>query len=314
MKINEEVILAYMAGVLDGDGSFSIIKKKGKYEGQSPLYYPLIQIANSSKELIDFVYAEFGGLLNTRKAYIAKDGSLRKISYQWKLSQANPCLPFLEKIIPYLVIKKERAEFLRDYILRNPFKRGSGKLSDDILQNRESDYMKMRSFNDRRMSSESFSRRCKKDSDSSIFWAYLSGLIDTDGSFSVKKELCDKKMINPKYTAQILLSMTDIKGINKIAENCIYGSIFTAKARNCSKGMVYRFCIYSKDEASKFLEKCIPYLLIKKEQAKILLEFCNKFSHTFYPRQGIQSEELEFRESCYRRIKTLNSMGSLNPA
>jgi hypothetical protein len=308
---NKETILAYMAGVLDGDGSFSLMKRQGKKEGQSPLYYPLIQIANASKDLIDFVHKEFLGLIHARKAYIAKDGCKRKISYQWKLEKTPSCFPFLDKIIPYLVIKKERAEFLRDYLLRNPFKRGSNKLSDEILQSRESDYFKMRSFNDHRSSTCSFSKQCKKDSENPLFWSYLAGLLDTDGSFSVKRETTDKRMINPKYNSSILLTMTDIKGINRIIENCPFGKYFIVKSRSCLKGMCYRFGIYSKDHSIPFLEKVIPFLKVKAKQAETLLEFCMKFDHTFYPREGIPKEELEFRERCYVRIKELN-MGSIN--
>jgi hypothetical protein len=307
----EGIILAYMAGVLDGDGSFSLMKKPRRKESHSPIYYPLIQIANASKYLIDFVHKEFLGLIHVRKAYIAKDGCERKISYQWKLEKSTSCLPFLNKIIPYLVIKKERAEFLRNYILKNPPNRGSKKISEEILQDRESDYFKMRSFNDHRSSTCSFSKQCKKNNDNTGFWAYLAGLFDTDGSFSVKKETKDKRMINPKYTAAILLSMTDIRGINKIIENCPFGKYFVVKSRSCLKGMCYRFGIYSKEQCIPFLKNIIPYLKIKMDQAKMLLEFCNKFDHTFYPRNGIPEEELEFRESCYVKIKQLN-MGSIN--
>ncbi len=39
---DKEISVAYIAGVLDGDGSFSLIKKHEK-KNRSPLYFPMIQ-------------------------------------------------------------------------------------------------------------------------------------------------------------------------------------------------------------------------------------------------------------------------------
>jgi hypothetical protein len=303
----ENNILAYAAGVMDGDGSFSIFKRKPGKKGYSSLYFPMIQLANKNKALVDFLIKEFKGRLFTRKEY-TKDGCTRLPSHQWFLEKSTMCLPFLEKVIPYLVIKKERAEFLKEFILRNP-KQGRVFLSQEILQERELAYMKMRSFNEKRVSTDSFSRKGSKNSDSSEFWAYLAGLFDTDGSFSVKKEFNDIKMVNPKYSSQILLSMTDIKGINFLIENCPLGSVFTSVAKTCKKGMVYRFGIYTREESILFLEKIIPFLQSKKNQALKLLEFCNGFSITRYNRGEIDVHELDFREDCYECIKQLNKYG-----
>ncbi len=309
----EEVKLAYSAGVLDGDGSFSIMKKKGDKEGYSPLYYPVIQIANWNKELIDFFLGEYTGSIFTRKAHIAKDGHNRKDSHQWKLEKAPKCLPFLEKIIPFLVIKKERAKFLTDFIINNP-RAGRIKLSEELLQKKEQDYIKMRSFNDSRVSHQTYSRRSGKDSDNPLFWAYVAGLLDTDGSFSIAKDSGDKGMVNSKYRPAILLSMTDIKGINYIVENCANGSVFTLKGRTASNSMVYRFGIYTRDQAIPFLEKCIPFLKIKQKQAIKMLEFCQKYTPTTYNRGGVDEYELEFREKCYEYVKNLNKYGVYKPA
>lgn len=309
---NEEVKLAYCAGVLDGDGSFSIMKKKGDKEGYSPLYYPVIQIANWSKELIDFFYENFKGSIFTRKAHLSKDGHHRKDSHQWKLEKSTMCLPFIEKLIPHLVIKKERAEFLRKFIFNNP-RAGRIKLSEEVLQKKEVDYIKMRSFNDSRVSHETFSRKGRKDSEDPLFWAYVAGLLDTDGSFSIAKDTGDKKMINPKYRPSILLSMTDIKGINFIVENCANGSVFALKGRTMSNSMVYRFGIYTRDQAIPFLEKCIPHLRLKKRQAIKMLEFCNNYNPTRYNRAGVEEQELTFREECYEYIKQLNKYGVYKP-
>ena len=83
-------ILAYVAGVMDGDGSFSFIKKVGY---KSPLYFPMIQLTNEKEFLIDFFVERFGGRKFVRTK-LSKHS--KKISYSWKIEKKNQCVPFLE--------------------------------------------------------------------------------------------------------------------------------------------------------------------------------------------------------------------------
>ena len=69
---DEETFLAYVAGVMDGDGSFSIIRKVDD-PNRSPLYYPVIQLANACKELVEIFHKRIGGSLFIRKERILKD-------------------------------------------------------------------------------------------------------------------------------------------------------------------------------------------------------------------------------------------------
>lgn len=298
--------LAYIAGVLDGDGSFSLIKKREKYS-VSPLYFPMIQLSNAYENLIDLFVYQFGGNKRTRLSYKAKNGSIKKVSYQWKLEKAPKCLPFLESIINYLIIKKERAQYLRDFIIDNPFVRGSNRLDNSVLIKREKAYIKMREFNDYpRIDSELFSLAKRKDSTDCDFWAYIAGLMDTDGSFSIKKEKTAK---NPKYMPIISLSMVDSRAIYYIMNNFLGGNLITVKAQSTYNGFCYRFIITKKEIAIKFLQNVIAHLYLKHENANILLDFCINSSKTKYCRGGISQQELDFRESCYQNLVKLNNNG-----
>lgn len=300
------VILAYLAGALDGDGSFSLIKGSSK-TSISPLYYPMIQLANASKNIIDLLYFEFGGHIGLRKSYIGKDGSKRLPSHYWKLEKSIKCLPVLEDVIPYLVIKKERAELLRNYILDNPFIRGSNKIDNSTLFNREKCYLKMRSLNDNpSVSAELYTQAKRINNDSELFWSYIAGLMDTDGSFSLKKE--NRKSggsINPVYTPTILLTMVDNRAIYYLMNNFVGGNLMLIKAKTTNNGFCYRFNITSRKVAVDFLKKCIPYLLIKKEIASKLLEFCEQVQ--IKSGSKITQEQNLFRENYYIAIKNLNN-------
>jgi len=92
---------SYLAGYLDGEGYFGIIpvyKKKS--------YTSKIKVASVDKEIIYWLKNSYGGNVWKRKFY---DNS--KDAYTWTLEGKN-LLPFLEKIKPYLKIKRKQAELL----------------------------------------------------------------------------------------------------------------------------------------------------------------------------------------------------------
>ncbi len=300
----EDMTLSYVAGVLDGDGSFSIIKKI-ENALRSPLYYPVIQLANACEDLVKMFHDKFGGSLFTRKARVLEDGGKRKPSHQWKLEKSNSCLPFLDKVIPYLIVKQERAKFLKEYIERNPFKRGSNKLSDDILLKRESDYLKMRQFNDEGTRNKPF----HKNISCPTFWAYMAGLMDTDGSFSIRKEISKTHMKSPCYSPIISLSMIDPRAFGLILNNFKDGKVKIVKAKTCREGICYRFVISSSEGVIKFLNQIIPYLRVKPENAKVLLKFCEERCFVSYRKTGVPQEELDFRDKCYQDLCSLNKYG-----
>lgn len=306
---DREIKLEYIAGALDGDGSFSLIKVTAA-SARSPLYYPMIQFANTNADIVSRLYEKFGGIVTTRKSYVAKDGRTRKECYQWKLEKSTQCLPVLEEIIPHLIIKKDRAAFLRDYIIANPFVRGSKLLDRSVLMSRERAYIKMRSFNDcPAINGELFSVGKRIDSDCPSFWSYIAGLMDTDGSFSLKRE--ERKSVgsrSPVFTASILLTMTDCRAIYHLMNNFIGGNLMVVKAKTATNGFCYRFSITSRKVALKFLKKCIPYLLVKNNIAIKLLEFCETFK-AMNGRKPLDGNEISLREQYYYYIVQLNKYG-----
>lgn len=300
--------MAYIAGIMDGDGSFSIIKLKTK---SNPLHYPLLQFVNRRKEIIDFVKEAFGGDVFAAKKHVCKDGSLGNQVYRWRIRSCANVRPVLEKIIPFLKIKKDRALFLLEFIQNFTFERGK-LMSIDKMADRERYYLKMINFNDWISFDNNISTKLAKENTSDpIFWSYVAGLMDTDGSFSVKRQTQNKgtDVKNARYLPIISLSMTDTKAINYIRENCFLGKLYIPKNKSCKNGFHYQFGIYTKHECVQFLNSVIPFLKAKRENAKILLEFCLKSQNTKYCKAGISAEELAFREDCYKRLVETNKYG-----
>lgn len=304
--------MAYVAGLMDGDGSFSIIKEKARRSSMSPLYYPLIQLAKGSEWLIDYLTSNFGGRKQVRQPYRAKDGKMRKINYNWKIRNREVCQNFLEKVIPYLVIKKERAEYLSNFISEDSVRKGSVKVSDEITSKREESYEMMKSFNSSRdLNVPITDKAAKVDTQDSLFWAYLAGIMDTDGSFTLtRRNPCNEK-VSSGYSPLIQISSVNIRSLNFILENFTGGKVKLRKAFNCKTGFCYKFILTNLKEVSKFCRNLIPYLNLKKKQAEILLKFCEKKEKVKFCRGSIPQEEIDFRELCRTELIELN-MGSIN--
>ena len=306
--IKEDIDMAYVAGIMDGDGSFSIIKINKQ---PSAWHYPFLQFVNLNEELINYLKESFGGTIVLAKKHICNDGSFGRQAYRWRLRSCVNVIPFLEKVAPFLKIKKERAELLLKFSREFSFIRGV-TLSNDKIAERDAAYLKMTHFNHWTSFNNNVSGRLAKENTlDPIFWSYFAGLMDTDGSFSVKCQRSNKgtHVINSRYLPVISLSMTDVRAINYIRENFCFGKLYIPKNKSCKNGFHYQLGIYTKKECIELLNNIIPYLRSKAENAKILLDFCLNSENTKYCKAGINKEELAFRHDCYVRLVEMNRYG-----
>jgi len=295
-------ILAYVAGVMDGDGSFSLIKRKGSV---SPLYFPMMQLSCEKEILIDLFIDKFGGrkFVRTKLSKVSK-----KISYNWKIEKNNSCIPFLKLITPYLVIKKHRAEILLNFCLEHEFKRGSGRLDPMELRYREKTYLKIRDLNSNPDINTNLHLNNSINEDAN-FWSYIAGIMDTDGSFSLKRE--NRKSggsKSPVYTPSILLSQYDSRAIYYTFNNFPKANLFIIEAKGTKNGFCYRLSITSRKSAIEFLKRIIVFLVLKKEQAQVLLDYCLSVK-ILSGNRIIPIEEIESRDKYYQKIVSLNKYG-----
>jgi len=100
----------YLAGIIDGDGWFSIFNC-GKIVKSFNNRFS-VGLEQRYKPMIDYMASLFGdSVLKTKTLDRIKHNQ----TYSWYCSTFK-ILPFLENIYPYLIEKKERCEVLIDYI------------------------------------------------------------------------------------------------------------------------------------------------------------------------------------------------------
>ena len=304
--MEEENLMSYLAGLMDGDGSFTIGKLKNA--SKSPLYFSLIQFGFQKKNIVNIFLDKFGGSFTEIDP--EKDKRYKQPFFLWRLRSNENVKPVLEKIINYLVLKKERAKFLLNFCTNFSFKRGHC-LGEETIVERERAYIKMGQLNDcREFTGIEKTHRPTKNETSEVFWAYVAGIIDSDGSFSVKKQ---KYQYGQRYTAVISIDMVDPKTIGYISSKTTYGKIEANRVKACTNGICYRLAIGKKEDVIAFLQNVIPFLKVKQEQAKTLLEFCLNWKNTSYCKAGVPAHEMAFREECHQKIKQLNKYGVYKP-
>jgi len=167
--------LMYGAGILDADGCFMITKhnrktpSKRKFinkEVRSPVYLPCVKIAMIELEGIQC----FSEDLKYGKVHldgVRKDRPNSKPIYQWYLRSSKNVLPLLEEIIPYLRVKKKRAQFLLEFCKKVSTKNvGYRGVDQSELDYREESYLKMREFNGNKAAATTESLRPERVSDS----------------------------------------------------------------------------------------------------------------------------------------------------
>ena len=107
--------LSYIAGLVDGEGTITIQKRKSK-GCINPSFMGYVKIFNTDKRMVDWVLKVIGqGSVNT---YTTSGG--RKPIHQWAINDRQ-AEEFLYKIYPFLVIKKEQSEIY--FKFRKSFKK-----------------------------------------------------------------------------------------------------------------------------------------------------------------------------------------------
>ncbi len=299
-RSKEDLMYSYAAGAIDGDGALYIVK-------ENCAYIPFVQLVKKFGSLISSFKVDFGGIVGYIKARLPHHSPL----YYWRLKGSENCKEFLKGISKFLVYKKERAQILLEYIDKNPFVRGK-TLSPTQIMEREKYYIRLCTLNDESyVQNISMVTKSYQNTDDLAFWSYVAGIMDTDGSFSVKRQKGHAETKNLRYIPCIQISMASLDVINHIRKNCVYGTVCVAKNKSCKRGFHYAWSIGKKQDSVEFIEKILPYLKEKNDQAMILLNFCKKSENTKFCKAGIPKEELEFRESCYQKIVALNKSSSL---
>lgn len=96
---------AYLAGILDGEGSIYV-----KYERSRKVFRMVLKVGNTCEELIQFVSKEWRCNYGVHQPKDRKtDNCMRARMYTCVVYGDQACL-LLQKMYPFLIVKKKQAE------------------------------------------------------------------------------------------------------------------------------------------------------------------------------------------------------------
>lgn len=146
---------AYLAGLIDGEGYLGIQKNKREDNIGGYGYMGVIKICMIDENIIKWLKNSFGGNFEKR---IGKDN--RQDSYGWTLRHGKNIEPFLNKVYPYLKVKRKQADILKKFfktfngdqykIVENKLGYGTGvhkELNETTKEDREKLYWQIRKSN-----------------------------------------------------------------------------------------------------------------------------------------------------------------------
>lgn len=129
--------LAYLAGIIDGEGCLGVYKRQDK-KGRVMQWPIKLVIANNSERLMKWLVVNFGGRYYERKG--ERENNLKwKKGYLHVLGERK-LTTLLPKVLPYLVIKQEEAQSVMEAM--------DIKLEDPFSLRLQELYVKMRKLKD----------------------------------------------------------------------------------------------------------------------------------------------------------------------
>lgn len=147
----------------------------------------------------------------------------------------------------------------------------------------------------------------KLNAASEIDWCRLATYIDAEGSIVIERAEPQKKFrqSSPVYALRVSISNTSIRIIDYLTRTFISGVYDCGMEHNLlgtKQGMQW---VVQSDRACAILQRCIPYLIEKREQAENALAF-QRIKQLGSRGHKVSAFHLQLRDRCYRKMRVLN--------
>lgn len=142
--------------------------------------------------------------------------------------------------------------------------------------------------------------------------AYFAGVMDSDGCFSISKAKAGiQKTKTPRYVFNMTVVNTSEKMMCWLVEK--FGGRYKTR-RKMSENHKTTFDWNLSNGTALWLLKLVePYLVAKRAQSKVALDFLENWVTNHGRGTRIDEQEVARRESCYQEMKWLNKFGPVQP-
>lgn len=268
--------MEYFAGLFDAEGYVSL-SSSGHFQ---------VAIEISSQEIAYSLQKEFEGNVYSRKR------GTKKTTWTWIIgTNREPCLSFLKRIIPFCMIKKTQLIILKDYLeSTRSFRKEVRKDVIKQLSNLKNPIPLTKEQIDVSTSV----------SPSEPFYKWLGGFTDGDGNICIYEYKSPKGTIIFDSWIGVFNTHPDVI---QFIQRRIKGSISKYKG---AKFPIWKW-VCSNKVSKKFCENILPYIKLKKEQIKLVLEFLS-IKETKIREKSYSFEQINRIRDIITQIKHLNSL------
>jgi transposase-like protein len=137
----------YIAGILDGEGTFSIYEDKHSWGKRSPRIFPEISVNNTNKDLIYLLVKDFG--FRYRGCHYNDRLPNRKKLYRASIRRFIDVETMLQHVSALLIIKRKQAEILKRFIQLRKTKLKHGVKTKDYGEEEKELIRQIRELNKR---------------------------------------------------------------------------------------------------------------------------------------------------------------------
>jgi hypothetical protein len=253
-RLLKEHTKAYMAGMMDAEGTFTITTCTHKSLGHQ-LYDPCIRMTSTCRPVVDWAVENFGGTIYGHKL----TGTSKLERWDWSTDSYSHSSAFLSLVSPYLLIKRDEAKVLEEFysLYRKQVPTQRAYLCE-----------KLKALKKRESLTTNTQELPNKDN---LINAYFAGFFDGEGTVRFTKN-------NGYDDVRISLGNT-AKSNLELLKTLYGGHTYTlggeSRPQVCRQPM-WQWQLDKKSDQVSFLLKVIPYLKIKRDRAKEALVFIRK--------------------------------------
>jgi LAGLIDADG DNA endonuclease family protein len=301
--MNEEQMLRYLAGYIDGDGCFRVNMTTQK--SGTIVYERSITVTSTCKDSINFLKTFLGGNVTSQQ----KKGN-RKKTYTWTVKSKLSYLIAL-KIKNFLICKRNQCELYIKYC-ENLSKTNYQKVSIQNIEERNDLIYRIREdIHDCDLLSKEQIQELKKYpmiiEPSIDDYFYLSGLIDAEGCFRIVKRF--RKSSNSFiYNTELAIGNVKFSIIEWLFHR--FGGSLTFKLKNFPSRNFACWSIHSKSLVP-IIKNVKDFLIVKKKVCQELINFQNTVLKNGGKRSSVRFKEL-FKSICKERDLIIERVHILN--
>ncbi|SRR6266571_3749977 len=305
--VESEELLAYCAGLMDGDGYFKITKSYRWPSSTYPYYGTSIGVQQLwPGDAVRLLAARFGGEVRKQTT----DPRLRPIA-RWEL-HVRRAEAATKRLLPYLLVKKDHALVMLEVGRLRRSTRGSWALRTDRLERLRRTLLSLHEGSwasaGKPLPVSKSMTGYERLGPAELGWtrkqvlAYLGGIMDSDGNFRVEKRQIPG-MLGPQYRISLRCGQVAPSPAVNLLRETFGGYTGIKKSRSPKHRDLIVWSLYDKS-AIPAIRALLPFVVVKSAEAHLLLELRllkaeGKKGLTEWVHANRWHESVKMRKRCY---------------